>query len=66
MEHRGRACQSLQFCDVFLRFVGAEIRDGIKSVNKDGVCHETDWPYDVDKFTEKPPRDCYLSAKVNQ
>uniref|UniRef100_A0A6A7FZX3 Xylellain. Cysteine peptidase. MEROPS family C01A n=1 Tax=Hirondellea gigas TaxID=1518452 RepID=A0A6A7FZX3_9CRUS len=44
---------------------GAEIRDGIKTINKDGVCHEADWPYDISKFTEKPPKDCYLSAKGN-
>ncbi len=25
---------------------GAQIRDGIKSVNKQGVCAETEWPYD--------------------
>jgi C1A family cysteine protease len=25
---------------------GAQIRDGIRSVNKQGVCPETEWPYD--------------------
>jgi len=25
---------------------GAMIRDGVRSVNKQGVCSETDWPYD--------------------
>lgn len=44
---------------------GAEIRDGIKSINKLGVCSETSWPYNVERFTEKPPRDCYLAAKGN-
>lgn len=42
---------------------GAQIRDGIKSIAKQGVCHEADWPYDIEKFAEKPPQDCYLSAK---
>src|SRR6476661_5903776 len=30
---------------------GAQIRDGIKSVAKQGVCPEPDWPYDISKFT---------------
>mmetsp|Transcript_80715 Transcript_80715/g.234092 ORF Transcript_80715/g.234092 Transcript_80715/m.234092 type:complete len:293 (+) Transcript_80715:74-952(+) len=38
---------------------GAQIRDGIKSVAKLGVCDETLWPYDVDRFTEKPTSACY-------
>merc|ERR1712159_460794 len=32
---------------------GAEIRDGIKSLNRLGVCPETEWPYDISKFTEQ-------------
>jgi C1A family cysteine protease len=35
------------------------IRDGIKSVNKQGACPETLWPYDINKFTEKPTKECY-------
>lgn len=42
---------------------GAEIRDGIKSINKIGVCPETMWPYDISKFTEKPKKVCYNVAK---
>ena len=34
---------------------GAMIRDGIKSVAKIGVCPEDTWPYDIARFTEKPP-----------
>lgn len=41
---------------------GAYIRDGIKSVAKLGVCPETEWPYDINKFTEKPPQKCYDDA----
>jgi C1A family cysteine protease len=41
---------------------GAYIRDGIKSVAKLGVCPETEWPYDISKFTEKPPQKCYDDA----
>ena len=42
---------------------GAQIRDGIKSINKLGVCPETMWPYDITKFTEKPSEDCYEYAQ---
>ena len=45
---------------------GAEIRDGIKSINKIGVCPETLWPYDISKFTVKPPPSCYDQAKKHQ
>jgi C1A family cysteine protease len=37
---------------------GAQIRDGIKSVAQQGVCPEPEWPYDITKFTEKPPDTC--------
>jgi len=33
---------------------GAMIRDGIKSVSKEGAPHETLWPYDISKFRTKP------------
>jgi C1A family cysteine protease len=42
---------------------GAQIRDGIKSVAKEGVCDEKLWPYDVAKFADKPPASCYQAAK---
>jgi C1A family cysteine protease len=35
---------------------GAQIRDGIKSVGSIGAPPETDWPYDVSKFAERPPQ----------
>ena len=42
---------------------GAHIRNGIKSLNVNGVCPETEWPYNVEeKFTEKPPKKCYHDA----
>ena len=34
---------------------GAIIRDGIKVVAKQGVPPESDWPYDITKFADKPP-----------
>jgi C1A family cysteine protease len=41
---------------------GAMIRDGIKSVASQGACPETEWPYDINKFTEKPSQKCYGDA----
>lgn len=41
---------------------GAMIRDGIKSVAKTGVCDEVEWPYDISKFAELPPFQCYQDA----
>lgn len=41
---------------------GAMIRDGIKSVAKQGACPESAWPYDVSKFTKKPTKACYDAA----
>jgi C1A family cysteine protease len=45
---------------------GAYIRDGIKTMNREGVCAETNWPYDISKFTQKPPAACYTKALTNQ
>ena len=41
---------------------GAQIRDGIKSVATLGACSESEWPYDISKFTVKPPTNCYADA----
>ena len=41
---------------------GAMIRDGCKTLNKDGVCPEMLLPYDIKKFTEQPSKACYDSA----
>ena len=41
---------------------GAQIRDGIKSVAQQGVCPETEWPYNIAKFKIKPPKKCYVDA----
>jgi C1A family cysteine protease len=41
---------------------GAQIRDGIKSVAKQGAPPETDWPYDIAQFTKKPPAKAYKDA----
>jgi C1A family cysteine protease len=41
---------------------GAQIRDGVKSVARQGDCPETEWPYDIAKFREQPPKKCYADA----
>ncbi len=45
---------------------GAMIRDGIKTVNKQGVCPEIMWPYIIDRFAVKPKANCYANALNNQ
>lgn len=42
---------------------GAQIRDGIKSVAQLGAPPETDWPYDITKFSKRPPDKAYRDAK---
>lgn len=39
--------------------VGAYVRDGIKSVNKWGVCSELLWPYIIDRFDDSPSLESY-------
>lgn len=45
---------------------GAFIRDGVKSVAKIGAPPETDWPYDISRFAEKPPEAAYDNALAHQ
>ena len=44
---------------------GAAIRDIIKGVATNGVCLETDWPFDPTKVTVKPDNKCYTDAIQN-
>ncbi len=41
---------------------GAMLRDGIKTLAKQGVCTEKKWPYDINKFTKKPTAASYKEA----
>jgi C1A family cysteine protease len=41
---------------------GASIRDGVKSVAKQGDCPESEWPYAIEKFAAKPSQECYRDA----
>jgi C1A family cysteine protease len=56
---------------------GAQLRDGIKTLVKQGICPDSDWPYDdTPPLTEggpfppgskpatKPPKSCYDEAKA--
>lgn len=45
---------------------GAEIRNGIKSLVKWGVCPEAMWPYDIRRFRQKPGVRCYKKALDNR
>lgn len=42
---------------------GATLRDGIKTLRKQGACWERTWPYLIERFTQKPPKKCYIEAK---
>ena len=44
---------------------GAQIRNGIKSVNTLGVCPESEWKYNIKKFKSKPKKKCYSDALAN-
>jgi C1A family cysteine protease len=41
---------------------GAQIRDGIKTVARDGFCPEAEWPYDIASFATRPAARCYSDA----
>ncbi|HUJ45118.1 MAG TPA: C1 family peptidase [Opitutaceae bacterium] len=45
---------------------GAMIRDGVKTLVKQGVCTEAKWPYVIGRFTAKPPAACYRQALTHQ
>ena len=45
---------------------GAQIRDGIKSVNHVGACPESDWPYVIANFAKKPPLRAYKDAPLGK
>jgi C1A family cysteine protease len=45
---------------------GAMIRDGIKTMCKEGVCPESKWQYIESRFKDKPCNCCYKVALDNQ
>jgi C1A family cysteine protease len=45
---------------------GATLRDGIKTLARDGVCSEKRWPYIIKQFKRKPFKTCYTEALDHQ
>lgn len=45
---------------------GASIRDGFKSLARQGVCPENMWPYDVSRFAVHPGPECYKAALLHR
>lgn len=45
---------------------GAMLRDGIKTLAKQGVCTETSWPYVISRFAKKPGKGQYKEANDHQ
>ena len=45
---------------------GAMLRDGIKTLDKQGVCTEAKWPYLISKFDVKPTPTCYKEASEHR
>ncbi len=45
---------------------GAMLRDGIKTLAKQGVCTEKRWPYVLSRFDHRPPAPCYREAEDYQ
>ncbi len=45
---------------------GAMLRDGIKTLARQGVCAETEWPYVISKFAVRPPPSCYRDGLNHQ
>jgi C1A family cysteine protease len=45
---------------------GAELRDGMKAIEKWGICKEDLWKYNIRKFKKKPHKECYDDAIKNR
>ena len=45
---------------------GAFLSDGIKCMEKYGICEESEWPYEPAKFAVKPPDKCYADALTHR
>lgn len=46
--------------------VGSTLSAGIIALQKYGVCSETLWPYNINKFAEKPPVNAYTDGEQHQ
>ena len=45
---------------------GSTITTGLQALKKFGICPETDWPYDVGAFAQRPPQKCFDDALEQQ
>lgn len=45
---------------------GCSIRNGFKSISRDGSCPEGMWPYLISKFRQKPTKVCYDEGRKHQ
>ena len=45
---------------------GAQIRDAMKSLSKQGVCRESTWPYIAKHYAKKPPAEAYKQGLDHQ
>jgi C1A family cysteine protease len=45
---------------------GAQIRDAMKSLSKQGVCRESEWPYAAQHYAKRPPEIAYTKAQAHQ
>lgn len=45
---------------------GAMLRDGIKTLVKQGACGEDLWPYAIGRFRSRPPAKCYRDGLEHQ
>ena len=45
---------------------GGSVLDAIQSICKYGFCSEDSYPYDITKFSDKPPAHCYDEAKYHE
>ncbi len=43
--------------------VGASIRNTVKSLARYGVCYSRSWPYQENKWDDKPDKDCYKEGE---
>ena len=45
---------------------GATLADGINALKKTGVCSESVWPYNINRFTLKPTPPSYINAQKHK
>ena len=56
---------ALKLTDTIITDSGCSIREALKAFKRNGVCQESDWPYNPYRLTIEPSRTCYGNAKGN-